>query len=219
MKKEDIKAILFDLDGTLFRSEACDYIAWNEALKRFDITIPLELYPLYTGKSAEWVEADIRQRFDKGIQKGEIVKLKKEIFIEMFGSEEIALMPYAREALEYFYYKMKLPLAICTGGVKEEVVIKLKNNDLKEYFSVIVTASDVLFNKPAPDVYLSAMESFGLVGANCLAIEDTETGIEAAKNAGAFCFAIPNEFSRKQNLSKADMTLNSLQDLIDFFEK
>jgi HAD superfamily hydrolase (TIGR01509 family) len=217
MEKDNIRAILFDLDGTIFRSEACDYIAWNEALKKFNITVPLELYPLYTGKSEEWVENDIRQRYDSSIKEGEIIRLKKEIFIKMFGTEEIVLMPYAEEAIKYFFDR-NFSLAICTGGHKQEVDIKLRNNNLRNYFSSIVTSSDVESNKPAPDVYLKAMEGFGLSGINCLAIEDTQTGVQAAKSAGAFCFAIPSEFSETQDFSKADMVLDSLKSVIDFFE-
>ncbi|MDD4409467.1 MAG: HAD family phosphatase [Candidatus Pacebacteria bacterium] len=216
INKEDIRAILFDLDGTLFRSEACDYIAWNEALKQFNIFVGPESYTLYTGKSAEWVEADLIEKSGLDIVPNSIIDLKKKIFVEMFGEEEIALMPYAKEAVKFFRDK-SYHLGLCTGGTKREVFIKLENSNMDRCFSVIVTADDVPSNKPAPDVYLSAIDRFGLLPNQCLAVEDTETGVMAAKSAGAFCFAIPNEFSKHQNLSKADRVLDSLKDLIDFF--
>jgi HAD superfamily hydrolase (TIGR01509 family) len=214
--KNKIKAVLFDLDGTLFRSEACDYVAWDAALKRFGINVTPDLYPIYTGKSAEWVEADLIRRFGLDIPEGLIVKTKKEIFLEMFGTEEISLMPYAKEVVHFLKEEGKA-LALCTGGVKQEVCIKLKSGDMLPYFPVIVTADDVISNKPAPDVYLSAMERLGVEPSECLAVEDTETGMMAAKNAGAYCFVVPNDFSRKQDFSRADKELSSLQELIVFF--
>jgi len=83
---------------------------------------------------------------------------------------------------------------------------------------VIITKDDVLKGKPAPDIYLEAMKRLGLRGGECLAVEDTEHGLEAAKRAGAFCFAIPQEFSIGQNFSKADKVLESLKDVVCFFE-
>ena len=217
MNKEDIKAILFDLDGTLFRSEACDYIAWNEALKQFGVLVGPEHYCLYTGKSAEWVEEDIIKKNGLDILPGTIISLKKKLFIDMFGDEDIALMPYAQEAVRFFKERGFL-LGLCTGGVKQEVCIKLGSGKMEKCFSTIVTADDVVSNKPAPDVYLKAMDELGVLPSQCLAVEDTETGMLAAKNAGAFCFAVPNTFSKYQDFSKADKVVSSLKELVEYFE-
>ncbi|MDD5013456.1 MAG: HAD-IA family hydrolase, partial [Candidatus Pacebacteria bacterium] len=99
-----------------------------------------------------------------------------------------------------------------------ESVCKLKKNNLCDKFDIIITKDDVLNGKPAPDVYLEAMKRLRLQGKECLAIEDTEHGLESAKQAGAYCFAIPQEFSKNQNFSKADKVLESLNDLIVFFK-
>jgi len=219
MNKNNIKAILFDLDGTLFRSEMYHFIAWNEALKKFSIIVSPEKYILYTGKSAEWIEDDIRAMCNNAFQKGELINEKNKIFMDLFGNlgwEDGGLMPYAKEAIEYFYNK-SFQLAICTSGGREETIFKLQSASIEKYFDAIFTADDVEFCKPAPDIYLSAISKFQLKDNECLAIEDTESGLTAAKEAGAFCFAIPTEHSRKQNFEKADKVLASLKDLIDFF--
>lgn len=219
MNKNNIKAILFDLDGTLFRSEMYHFIAWNEALKNFNITVDPSVYGIYVGKSAEWIEDDIKKRYKADFQKGDLIKEKNKIFIELFGNlgwENGGLMPYAKEAIEYFYNK-SFQLAICTSGSREETIFKLQSADIEKYFDAIFTADDVEFCKPAPDIYLSAISKFQLKNNECLAIEDTESGLMAAKEAGAFCFAIPTEHSKKQNFEKADRVLTSLKDLIDFF--
>jgi HAD superfamily hydrolase (TIGR01509 family) len=218
MNKENIKAILFDLDGTLFKTEAYQIKAWDEVLKKRGITVSPKDYFRYIGKTALEVEKDLIKDFGLDIQEGELEKEKEELILKWFRGEDLELMPYAREALEFFSNQADFKLALCTSGSEKEVLCKLKKNNLSDKFDVIITKDDVSRGKPAPDVYLEAMERLGLQGYQCLAIEDTEHGLEAAKRAGAFCFAIPQEFSLGQNFSKADKVLESLKDVVCFFE-
>ncbi|MDD5696593.1 MAG: HAD family phosphatase [Candidatus Pacebacteria bacterium] len=218
MNKENIKAILFDLDGTLFKTEAYQIKAWDEVLKKRGITVSPKDYFKYIGKTALEVEKDLIKDFGLDIQEGELEKEKEELILKWFRGEDLELMPYAREALEFFSNQPDFKLALCTSGSEKEVVCKLKKNNLSDKFDVIITKDDVSRGKPAPDVYLEAMERMGLQGYQCLAIEDTEHGLEAAKRAGAFCFAIPQEFSLGQDFSKADKVLESLKDVVCFFE-
>lgn len=218
MNKENIKAILFDLDGTLFKTEAYQIKAWDEILEKRGITVSPKDYFRYIGKTAREVEKDLVKDFGLKVQEGELEKEKEELILKWFGSNDLELMPYAREAVEFFACHPDLKIALCTSGSKKEVLCKLKKNNLCDKFDVIITKDDVSDGKPAPDIYLEAMKRLGLQGYECLAVEDTEHGLEAAKRAGAFCFAIPQEFSLGQNFSKADKVLESLKDVVCFFE-
>lgn len=218
MDKQKIKAILFDFNGTLFKDDVNELIAWNKALKNFNIVVDPKLYPIYAEKSPEWIEDDIKQRYNGKFQSGELIALKNKIFTELFGSvnNDQGLTPYASEAVTHFYNKSFL-LAVCTNGNKEGTISKLKDNGLEKYFNVIVSASEVDSAKPAPDVYLLAIEKLGLKADECLTIEDTESGLIAAKEAGTFCFIIPNKYSQNQNFERADKVIASFQELIEFF--
>ncbi len=218
MDAKNIKAILFDLDGTLFKTEAYQIKAWDEVLKKRGITVSPKEYFRYVGKTALEVEKDLVDEFGLNIEEGELEKEKEELILRWFGSEDLELMPYAREAMEFFSSRPGFKTALCTSGSEKEVLCKLKKNNLSDKFDVIITKDDVLKGKPAPDIYLEAMKRLGLRGGECLAVEDTEHGLEAAKRAGAFCFAIPQEFSIGQNFSKADKVLESLKDVVCFFE-
>ena len=218
MNKENIKAILFDLDGTLFKTEAYQIKAWDEVLRKRGIIVPAKDYFRYIGKTALEVEKDLAKDYGLDIEPGELEKEKEELILEWFGSADLELMPHAREAVEFFSNQPEFKLALCTSGSEKEVVCKLEKNNLRDRFDVIITKDDVSKGKPAPDIYLEAMKRMGLQGYQCLAIEDTEHGLEAAKRAGAFCFAIPQEFSLGQDFSKADKVLTSLKDLVCFFE-
>jgi beta-phosphoglucomutase-like phosphatase (HAD superfamily) len=65
--------------------------------------------------------------------------------------------------------------------------------------------------KPAPEVYLCVVEEMGIPKANCLAVEDSATGVTSAKAAGLRVVAVPNRYTRRQDLSQADMEVESLE--------
>jgi beta-phosphoglucomutase-like phosphatase (HAD superfamily) len=67
--------------------------------------------------------------------------------------------------------------------------------------------------KPAPDLFLSAAAVLGAAPENCVALEDSPNGISAARAAGMFCLAVPNEVTRRLDLSAADFIVQSLSQL------
>jgi len=219
MEIKNIKAILFDLDGTLYKTEAYQLKAWNDVLEKRGVFINPKDYFKYVGKTALEVEKEIIKEYDLNIQLGELEREKEELLLQWFkDDDDLELMPYAKEAVEFFSNHPSLLIGLCTSGSNNESIYKLKRNNLDNKFDVIVTKDDVLKGKPAPDIYLEAIKRLGVKDIECLAIEDTEHGLESAKRAGSFCFVVPQEFSMGQDFSKADKVLESLKDLILFFK-
>ena len=81
---------------------------------------------------------------------------------------------------------------------------------LADYLSTVLGREDVAHGKPAPDLYLLAAERLGLAPADCLAVEDTETGLAAAKAAGLKTIAWPNAQTAAMDFSAADYLLDDL---------
>ncbi|MFA5087145.1 MAG: HAD family phosphatase [Candidatus Paceibacterota bacterium] len=219
MNKQDIKAILFDSDGTLFQSEYKQAKVWSEILDDYDIVIPVEDYILYAGKTGEQIEDIIVEKYGLKINKGDLVKRRDEMVLKLYGEDALELMPCAREAVEYFHNNPEFKIALCTNSGKDEMETKLERNGFAHYFPVVVTKTDVENPKPAPDIYLAAMEELELEPQQCLVIEDTEHGLVAAKAAGAHCFVVPNGFANGHNFDQADKILTSLRDLVKFFKE
>ncbi len=69
--------------------------------------------------------------------------------------------------------------------------------------------------KPAPDIYVKAVEQLKLPAQTCLAFEDSRAGVESAKAAGVICFAVRNRYAEEKYLQKADRTINSIQEALD----
>ncbi|MFB0568830.1 MAG: HAD family hydrolase, partial [Nitrososphaeria archaeon] len=67
--------------------------------------------------------------------------------------------------------------------------------------------------KPSPDIFLLAAQRIGIGAKNCLVIEDAQNGVEAAKRAGMTCIVVPNQFTQDQDFSRADVVVQSLEDI------
>lgn len=218
MNKEDIKGIIFDLDGVLFDSEYYQWQGWVEPLRKYGIELTKEMYFTYAGKNGKQIDEELVKDFNLNIPVGTLLGEKKKLIEIWFNEKTMPIMPFAKEAVEFFVSNPQFKIALCSGGDTEEIMAKLEKNDFIKYFPVIVAGSDVERSKPNPDIYLLAVKKLGLKPEECLAFEDTQYGLQAAYSAGAHCFAVPNEYSEKQDFSKADKVLSSLKGAVEFFE-
>jgi HAD superfamily hydrolase (TIGR01509 family) len=217
MNKENIKGIIFDLDGILFDSEYYQWQGWVEPLREFGVELTKEMYFKYAGKSWRPIGEEMVKDFNLNISVEDLWERKKKLLEKWFNEKAMPLMPYAKEAAEYFSSNPQFKVALCSGGDRDEIITKLEKNDFVKYFSVITAGSDVKKSKPEPDIYLLSAERLGLKPEECLAFEDTQYGLQAAKSAGCYCFAVPNEYSEKQDFSKADKVISSLKEVVEFF--
>jgi beta-phosphoglucomutase len=105
-------------------------------------------------------------------------------------------------------------LGIVSSSSREFVYIILKSTDIMKYFSIVITAEDVQREKPAPDGFLLAAKRLQVDPKECVAIEDAEKGIIAAKDAGMQVIAIPNGKTRDNDFSRADIIIENIKSLM-----
>ena len=209
--KNNIKAILFDFDGVIVDSEPLHFEAHKKVLKTFGINLTLEDYMEFgIAKGDDNLYEKVPQKYEMKIDKEAMSKIKRLVYREIFN-EKAKLIPGILETLKKF--SKEYNLVIVSSGVGDTVRYGLKKLGVSEYFKFVITGDDAKEVKPAPDVYFKAIKLLGYNKENCIAIEDSETGIEAAKNAGIKCIAIPNDFTKKQDFSRADVILSSIKEL------
>ena len=206
-----IKAILFDLDGTLVSDDELQKEAFTKTMNFFNINIPLNEYPQrFIGKSFHQIEEDLIKEFGTVIKRGDIRRKRKDIVIDLLTRQKTCCTHYAKKLVHFV--SQKYPLAICSAGEKKEILLKLKNNDLLKYFKKIISAEDVKKSKPYPDIYLKGAKELGFEPQECLSFEDSVLGMQAAKSAGTICFVIPNKKENRKDFLLADRILESLEE-------
>lgn len=217
MKNTTLKAILFDLDGVVADTEIIQLKAWNNALVKFDLILTEEQYLNLAGKGGAEIESEIYQLFNLNLEKGQLLQIKKAAAKNRILNDPIDLMFFAREAIEYFKSE-GLKIALVTSSPQEQMMLKLDKIGLKNSFDQSVSGSEVEKHKPHPDLYLRALDKIGLESSQCLAFEDTQYGVMAAKSAGVTCFAVPNDLTLNQDFSRADKVFNNLKEVVVYLK-
>ena len=106
-----------------------------------------------------------------------------------------------------------LRLGVASSSDRKWVDGHLMKLGLHAYFESIRCADDVLRTKPSPDLYLAVLRDMGLQPDQAIAFEDSLHGVEAAKEAGIFCVAVPNNVTRHLPMPEADLTVNALLEM------
>jgi HAD superfamily hydrolase (TIGR01509 family) len=116
------------------------------------------------------------------------------------------------EFIKTLYSQNKI-LALTTSAGIEGTTLILKKIGIHDMFKVIISKEDCTKLKPDPEPYLKTAEKLGISPSDCIVIEDSDLGVEAAKRANMKCIAIPNKHTYKQNFSAADLVAGSVEDI------
>jgi HAD superfamily hydrolase (TIGR01509 family) len=183
-----IRGIIFDLDGVLIHSADCHHAAFCKVLERFDIH-DFEYAPYAGWRTAEVVE-NVLRRHGQAIDPQKIVQAardKSELAHEMLDRAK-AVVPGAERTLATL--ATGYPLALASSGSRLSIDAFLKVTGSASLFRSILSGSDVVRAKPDPEIYRRSAEHLGVSPAECLVIEDSVAGVEAARAAGAVAVGI-----------------------------
>jgi len=110
-------------------------------------------------------------------------------------------------------FQMGIPMSVASSSSRQWVHHHLDRLELTPLFQHILTVDDVHLPKPDPELYILAASRMGISASELTAFEDSLNGIKAAKAAGLYCIAIPNDMTREMNLNQADKVVNSFTEL------
>ncbi len=188
-----IKAVLFDLDGTLVDSMGM----WKDIdiafLGRFGIELPEGLQDEIEGMSFSETAVYFKERFRIPMSLEEIKACWNQMAMYQY-SHEVPLKPGAGRFLAYLKER-KIPMGIATSNSRELVTAVTEALGISRYFQTVTVGCQVARGKPAPDVYLFAAEKLETAPENCLVFEDVPAGILAGKRAGMTVWAVGDAYS------------------------
>ena len=140
----------------------------------------------------------------------ELVKIKHQIYHDLIR-RRVTFMPGACELVNDL--KDRYVLALSTSSTKECADIILKKLQIEDIFDAVATGDDVREGKPHPEIYHLIRRMLEIASSECLVLEDTENGVNSAKNAGMWCIAVPNQYTKHGNFSRANLIVKSLTDV------
>ena len=179
---KSLEAILVDFDGTLVDTEIANAKAYTKALDNngFSISMELVLTACVGGRHwSKFLPNLLSEDYDEKI--GKIVSIEKKRIYRDFYSE-ITLNKPLLDILDIT--SKNIPIALVTSASKDSVTEILNMFSLDKFFSIKICQEDVKNPKPDPECYILAASRLNVSCQNCIAIEDSETGLLAAKSAG-----------------------------------
>lgn len=194
-----IKAVIFDMDGTLIDTEKYYHICWMEAIRHFGYEVTDEQAYGLRSLGSPFVQEYFRKLYGPDFDYEEVHACRKQLMEQMLQEKGIDLKPGARELLTYLKNK-RIITAVATATDIERTEKYLRQLGLYDGFAKVISARMVEFGKPAPDVYQYACSQLGLDPSECIAVEDSPNGVTSAYRAGCKVVMVPDQTQPEEEL-------------------
>ena len=221
-----ISAVIFDFDGIIVDSEKLHWAAFDRVARPLGKIIS---WPEYVDAFIGFDDRDAFRHAFPGLEKNELAELMKKkaaAFQDLLESDGADALPGSVDLIKRL--SGNIPLAICSGALRQDIRPVLKKLGIEKAFDTIVTADDTHISKPDPAPYRLAAERLSVAASGgrgitrrpaastgvgfMLAIEDTPAGISSAKGAGLQVLAVTNSYPPEM-LTLADAVVASLEGL------
>ena len=194
--EQQIKGVIFDMDGTLVDNMHFHQQAWLAFLSRYDITVT---EAEYHARNVGTITEIIPKYFPQVTDRAEIVRLGREketLYREIYRTH-IQALPGLKTFLQTLQ-ENRVSIALATAADRGNIDFTLDALGIRPYFNAIIGSEAVSKGKPDPEVFLKSAERLGLPSVQCVAFEDSTSGIEAAKAAGMKVVGLATTHTEKE---------------------
>ena len=218
-----MKAVLFDWDGTLADTRQVIVATFQHVSREVGVSVDTEFIERRIGTGAAQTFREILQTAGKPFDDALIKRLlEKKIQVEMGMSSKVKLFPGALTLLEALQGKTRIALASMNNRPVIEDLLNAMN--IHDCFEVTLTVEEVSKFKPDPEIFLKTASKLNCPPADCVVVEDSIFGVQAAKAAGMDCVAVLTGVYKREELETANpgLIVESLTDkqrILDFVLK
>lgn len=211
MKNTTIKAILWDMDGTLVDTAELHYQAHIQTLAKYGFSLERTLYNTLFGMDDHLIMRKAAPNMEETAFKAMVVE-KNALYRQLALDVPQKALPGVLDWLERFK-KSGFRQVVVSTTFLENIRALTTSLQITPYFEELISTIHMqLPSKPAPDGFLKAAEILGLPAAQCLVIEDAPAGVASAKAAGMKCLAVGTS-NPMENLQAADLITKTLEQL------
>ena len=213
-----LKAIIFDMDGVIIDSEPQHARAALRVFNRHGANTDYEYCASFIGSSTEKLVEDAITHFGLNITVAEMMKEMLEEKRLVAKEEGYPALPGIQKLVRTLQHS-GISLAVASSSSQAEIERVVKHLNIRKYFTKLISSSSVNAPKPAPDTFNLALKELGVNPKEAVIVEDSCYGIQAAKAAGCVCVGYVNPHSGEQDLSDADVILESFENIDQRFFK
>jgi beta-phosphoglucomutase family hydrolase len=203
------KACIFDMDGVIIDSEPMHFEIDLIMTRQLGLNLTHEDLEKYVGMTNPAMWRLIKQVHSLEPAVDELIRLQMDMKLRILKERDekpIEGIVSLLQALKRAGY----PIGLASSSPIRFIQAVLEKLELQHYFSVVVSGEEVTQGKPAPDVFLKAAQLLQVQAKHCAVIEDSRNGVAAAKAAGMACIGFLNPNSGQQDLSRADLIVDSI---------
>ena len=205
-----MKAVIVDMDGVLFGTEAVCMQAWMDVAKKWGLPDMEEVFPQCIGLNANDSRQIVFQAYGEHFDYPLFRKHAAAWFQAYVEKNGLPVKPGVREILEWLK-ESDYAVGLASSTREKDVRSHLADTGLLDYFSVITTGDMVEHSKPRPDIYLLACERLGVEPGETYAIEDSPNGIRSAHRAGMCPIMVPDMIAPDEEMRRLSCVI--LEDL------
>lgn len=206
------RAAIFDMDGVIVDTEPVYFETNRRLFERLGFTVTHDDYAQFVGLDAAHMWARLKDRQSLPHEIDALIQMEADGMIAGLQSAPLLPMPGLLDLIDRLRGS-GFKLALASSSMHRVIRTILDKLDLSDGFLAVVSGEDVPHGKPAPDIFLRAAALLGVPPSDCMVIEDSANGVRAAKAAGMRCIGLRNPSSGAQDLSAADLIVDSLDQI------
>lgn len=199
------------MDGIIIDSEPLQMIAINQVMAQWNVQLSDREFQKMIGRKLADDFDEMKQQYRIPVDYPTFAKQKRETYhsilehnlVEMPGLSELLLR--LKDA--------QFRLAVASSSVRADVDMVVQGLNIADFFEVLATGDEVAEGKPNPALFQLAANRLQLAVDQCVAVEDSNPGLQAAKSAGMKCIIVPHQHTAHQDFSTADKIVGSLDEV------
>ena len=204
-----VQTVIFDMDGVIVDTEPVHHFAYYQHFNELSIEVSDEMYRSFTGNSTRNIFQKLKAQFALQEDVEDLILRKRHLFNEAFDLKEDLYLIEGVEELIKDLHANGIQLIVASSASNVTINKVFTRFNLHQYFTHIVSGEDFPKSKPHPAIFEHAASLSIASKENCIVIEDSTNGIQAAVSAGIFCVGYDSFHSKDQDLSKANIIIRN----------